>query len=158
MQKRPKSVPRDAARGLGKGLGREPWWSWVVFLAPVVICGCGYGPEGPTGSVTGKVTYQGSPVSEGAVSFFCAESNTMAGGTLGPDGSYTLLFAGGPQVPVGTYKVTVNPPARSHEPGQAPPPLKEYPNIPAKYRDRATSDLEAQITEDTLVFNFDLTE
>ena len=129
------------------------------ILVSLVICGCGgVDPEGSTGKVTGKVTYQGAPVSEGTVSFFCRQTNVTAGGKLQSDGSFTLLFAGGPKVPIGEYVVTVHPPNLDIEPGQPPPPHKEYPNIPHKYRSRQSTDLSFQIKETSQQAKFELTD
>ena len=128
----------------------------VLVLASMLI-GCQKEDRyGPRGRVTGKVTYQGQPVSEGAISFFNSETSVTTSGTLEPDGSYTLLFAGSQDVPVGKYIVTVHPPSVSHEPGEAPPPQKEYPNIPFKYRGRQSTDLSAQVEAKDQEFNFDL--
>jgi len=129
----------------------------LVLLLGLMLSGCQKEDRyGPRGRVTGKVTYEGQPVSEGAVSFFNAESSITTSGKLEADGSYTLMFAGSQDVPLGKYIVTVHPPSVSHEPGEAPPPQKEYPDIPFKYRERQTTDLTAEVEAKDQEFDFEL--
>lgn len=83
----------------------------LIALAPA-MSGCGPGgPAGPQGKVHGKVTYQGKPITTGAVVSFITEGGgTGASGLVKEDGSYELLSANGNQIPAGSYKVLITPP------------------------------------------------
>jgi hypothetical protein len=59
--------------------------------------GCGQ----PTGYVTGKVTYQGRPLTSGAVTFH-GEDGRVDSGPINSEGNYVVANA-----PSGTVKVTV---------------------------------------------------
>ena len=112
----------------------------LLLLAPTLV-GCGAGEA--KGRIAGKVTFQGQPVSEGIVVFRGAEKSVHITAELRSDGSYTVATAKGVGLPPGTYQVCVCPPA-IHVPttvGGAAPKIKQYPNIPAKYRDIKTSGL-----------------
>ena len=87
----------------------------VLALCPCLAAfvGCsGSGLSGPTGTVSGKVTYNGNPVPAGCtVTFVHDETSLAAAGQTGADGSYTLQMQGGGDVPAGAYKISVGPPA-----------------------------------------------
>jgi hypothetical protein len=73
-----------------------------AFLAVVltVIPGCSTGTP-PRNSVTGKVTLNGQPVSEGLVTFH-GQNGQSANGSICPDGSYTI-----DDPPLGLCQITV---------------------------------------------------
>lgn len=76
----------------------------IALLACVGGCFGGGGP--PSGSVTGKVTIDGQPLTGGSIRFHpaSAEAKSKAsGGVIGPDGSYSV-----PDAPLGACKVTVD--------------------------------------------------
>jgi hypothetical protein len=116
-----------------------------ALLLGVAIMGCG----AKGGQVSGKVTFQGKPLTSGTVLFHCADGS-VAHALLASDGSYAI-----PNVPPGEAKITV----KSHGPvplgmirgaSKAPggkPPPKELPAalkfvpIPAAYGDPAQSGL-----------------
>ncbi len=121
------------------------------------LAGCGEGgDEFPTGTVSGKVTFDGKPVTEGKISFINEELGYGAGATLGSDGSYQLEEGRG--IRLGDYKVAVRPPlvGGSPEDPDDPPKPKEMPNIPEKYRQFETSGLSAAVKEGGNEFTFDL--
>jgi len=112
----------------------------VLFVA-VMLSGCG--DAGPKRyPVRGRVTYEGKPVTTGNVTFV-PEHGPMAGGTIGPDGSYTL------QAVAGTHRVAVKavpapPPGMNpmqNPEGYVPP----APLVPAKYNRTATSGLTVEV-------------
>ncbi len=115
--------------------------SLMLLLLALTLVGCGAGEA--KGRIAGRVTFQGQPVSEGIVVFRGAEKSVHITAELRSDGSYTVATAKGVGLPPGTYQVCVCPPA-IHVPttvGGAAPKIKQYPNIPAKYRDIKTSGL-----------------
>lgn len=65
------------------------------------------------------------------------------------DGHYEVNTANGAGLPLATYEVFVSPPPSEAVTGvfNQKPPLKEYPNIPPKYRDSKTSGLILTLQE-----------
>lgn len=125
-----------------------------VVLLMVTLLGCGN--SGPKAwPVTGKVTYQGKPVSAASIRF----SNPQAGvdllTKLDADGKYAVVTANGPGLPDGTYQVAIMPTAKSAPIGTfGPPPTVKRPDIPEKYRSPSTSGLS--ITVKSAASNFDV--
>ncbi len=73
----------------------------VVALFVVGFTGGLTGCNRPAGSVTGKVTFQGRPLSAGTVILYC-ENRQIFHGLIGPNGTYTIS-----NVPPGQVRVTV---------------------------------------------------
>src|SRR3954453_15047519 len=93
----------------------------VLVTAALCLFGCGGHPSKPKlGRVSGKVTYNGQPVTKGLVSFVPsggpgAQTGQAAPGEIGPDGSYTLTtFENGDGAVLGEHKVLVQ--AREEDP------------------------------------------
>lgn len=81
---------------------------WAVgFLVFLSAAGCG----GATAIVSGKVTYEGKPVTSGYVAFYSADGQTVTG-RIDDEGQYTVSKA-----PVGDVKVAVF----TTDPAQKPP-------------------------------------
>ena len=107
------------------------------------------------GRIAGKVTFQGTPLSEGLVFFSNNDKGIHMSGEVKPDGSYEIITAKGAGLPLGTYQVRVRPPL---EPlpagiGLVAPKSKEHPNIPAKYREYETSGLTITVKDGTNQFD-----
>jgi hypothetical protein len=68
----------------------------IAWLALLVLFGCAR-----TGTVTGKVTYQGRPVRHGTVIGLNIAKSAQSG-VIEPDGTYTI-----PAVPYGEFKIAV---------------------------------------------------
>lgn len=80
--------------------------SAVALLAALALVGCGVGSKGPQGraSVSGKVTYKGTPLNGGWIVFtITKDTKQQDGGPIRADGTYTLTNA-----PVGPVKVRIN--------------------------------------------------
>jgi hypothetical protein len=92
---------------LGTRLGRRGWL--VLFLTLPALSGCG----GGTGTVSGKVTSRGQPVTAGTVVFDGGDGR-LSTANITPQGTYTA-----PRVPLGLVKVAV---LRPEERG--PPPMR----------------------------------
>lgn len=130
--------------------------SIVLIAALLLISGCGSGE--PMGKVSGKVTFQGAPVSEGTVTFVNQEQGGLAAGELKPDGTYTLFSTTGGLKP-GTYKVAIRPPdVEIPGDGSTAPSMrpKDVDNIPKKYHNGETSGFEAVVKEGKNEFDFDM--
>ena len=130
----------------------------LVAALVVIIAGCNGSGE-PTGTVTGRVTFEGAPLSEGTVSFSSeGGSSIVASAVVQSDGAYVLELGEDARIPIGQYKVSVHPPAPPFDPANpAPLEIKEYPNIPPRYRDPASSPLQVDIVEGKQEWDFDLT-
>jgi len=113
----------------------------------LIFAGCGSGEV--KGRVSGKVTFQGQPVSEGIVVFRHAEMGVHITAELQSDGSYRVVSAKGMGLPLGTFHVCVCPPPIhvATAVGGPPPKIKQYSNIPQKYRDVKTSGLTLTVKQ-----------
>ncbi len=110
---------------------------WLL-VAAVMLCGCG-GSGKPEGSVAGKVTYNGNPVTSGTVNFL----STAGVGAQAPINNGTYQVNG--PLATGEYSVYVAPPLPTPQPPgtkPAPPPKFE---VPAKYRDAKQSGLKVTV-------------
>lgn len=121
---------------------------WAACFLVSWVIGCGGGSREPVGQVTGKVTFGGSPVTEGTISFM-SKTGRSGAGKLNSDGSFTIASEN-QGLPPGTYKVVVVPPeVEVPGDGTSLPAMihKEMPNIPEKYRSEETTDLQVTIKE-----------
>ncbi len=142
----------------------------VAAVAAAVGCSGSDGPqlpEGPKGQVTGKVTYNGSPVPAGSVVNFAPldEDGIAAVGTVASDGSYELSSRGASAVVPGKYAVIVSAPSavtdtsdeeamrRLYENGEAE--AKKDP-FPSRYTQVATSGLEFDVAEGEQTIDIEL--
>lgn len=111
--------------------------SWAVLCgAAVLLTGCGGGSSKPVGSVTGVVSLSGTPLTEGVVNLYSADSGSGAIAKIGADGKFKIDG----ELPTGTYSVTVRPPG----PTPDNPKLKPT-RIPKKYHADKTTDLTAKV-------------
>lgn len=156
FQDRPLLVTRT-----GPAPGRRHTSPLLVTLALIFpACGPSEGPE--LAPVTGKVTYQGKPITQGIVSFQpAAPDGTPATGTIGPDGTYSLQTADAEGARLGEYRVVIS--ARKEpeqEPDSATPPLKKLPKVesqlPLKYEDLEKAQLTKKVDSGHNTINFDL--
>ena len=117
----------------------------VVLLTGCLICACswiGCGQGNPTGSISGKVTHNGEPLTTGVVMFLDSDAGIGASAELDADGVYEVL-----SLPTGQYQVAIQaPPAPSPEEVASGAQLEKL-EIPDKYLDPQTSGLTATITE-----------
>lgn len=131
--------------GLRRGLG--------LLLLGIALAGCSR-PE-VLGPVSGKVTFQGAPVSKGMIVFSNLEKGVTIQAKLDEDGSYEVEMAKGAGLPLGTYQVCIVPPIPEVTTSwpMAPPKLPSYANIPERYRDARTSELVVEVTGNGVVFD-----
>lgn len=105
----------------------------VPVAVALVAAGCGGGGK-PTGTVAGKVMYNGAPVAAGMVNFL-SPTGSAAQAKIAAGGSYAVADP----LEAGEYKVFVSPPLPEPQPPgtrPAPPPKFE---VPARFRDPASS-------------------
>jgi hypothetical protein len=146
--------------------------SLVLTLSAALLIGCSDTSRPKLGRVSGKVTYNGQPVSKGIVSFVPrsgpgAQTGQGATGEIGPDGSYTLTtFENADGAVLGEHTVLVI--AREEDPaikGHGMPipdaqgqmklkPAKHL--VPEKYATAANSPLRYTVQEGTNTHNIEL--
>ncbi len=81
----------------------------LVALVLLLSCTCiGCGPGGPAlGTVSGVVTLDGKPVTDGLITFSPEGGGPTATGTTDATGKYELISGDRKGAPVGKHKVTV---------------------------------------------------
>jgi hypothetical protein len=128
-----------------------------VLILTLALAGCGSGEV--RGRIAGKVTYRGQAVSEGILVFSDDEKGVHITTKLNPDGSYELRTAKGVGLPVGTYRVSVCPPPSAPakisfaSDATTSTEIKQYADIPQKYREQATSGLIVTVSEGENTFD-----
>src|SRR5262245_53639354 len=137
--------------------------SLALVASAAFLLGCGDTSRPKLGRVSGKVTYNGQPVTRGIVSFVPrggpgAQTGQPATGEIGPDGTYTLTtFEKGDGAVLGEHTVLVL--AREEDPaikghGMPIPDAKGQMKIkpakslvPEKYATAADSPLRYTVQE-----------
>lgn len=112
----------------------------LAALVPAFV-GCG---QKEYGSVSGKVTVQGRPVTEGTLVFSDTGWGHYMTAPINPDGTYSIKATRTSGLLVdGIYTVTINPPILEAPMGlpKAPPKTKPFP-VPSKYQNLKTTDLK----------------
>ncbi len=148
----------------------HPLCCWTAGVLGLLLCGvlsgCGDSrPKVERGIVRGTVKFGDKPVTDGIVRFESAKGVSQ-GAELGPDGKYEVKTHESVGLPPDTYQVSIVPrigPAPGEvllvqEPPQASDE-KEFPHIPPKVRDFATSGLSITVSVgENPAFDFDLSQ
>jgi hypothetical protein len=123
-----------------------------------IAFGCGQAPE-PYGVIQGRVTYQGKPVPHAVVMFESTAQELTISADADEQGNYKAIRSVDvPGLPIGSYRVAVTPPL--FYPGLGPvgknpgPPIRD--DIPASYRQSATSGLTIDVSKDGSEAPFDI--
>lgn len=100
--------------------------------------------DGPTGTVSGSVTFKEQPVAEGVISLYDRKRGIGYSADI-----VAGEFRWTDPVLTGTYEVTISPPpsplpTEGTDPGM---PQRKYADIPVRYRSASTSGLVAEIIE-----------
>ncbi len=132
----------------------------VAFVLPAIFVGCG-GSSGPEmARVSGKVTYQGKPLTKGTISFISNDpSGSNANSVIGPDGSYSLQTTNpNDGAVVGEYRVIVSDidPNALNTPAPGEPVKKQERLIPEKYEKPDTSGLTRKVVSGSNSFDIAL--
>lgn len=140
-------------------------WARLATAAVVLAgmaAGCG-GTDGPElARVTGTVSYQGTPLTKGTISFQPTDPNgNPAVGTIESDGTYSLQTTEpGDGARLGSYNVAIRSVEGEPEvpldyiPKKKPPAPKSL--IPEKYANPMVSGLTATVESGSNTINFDL--
>ena len=145
------------------------FWT-LLSVAGLAFCdGCGSG-AGPTGTVSGTVTFNGQPVPAGTTVAFVSDKGYTAAGVVEKEGRYQLLTGKRDKhIPAASYQATVSPPANEMSEAEysammqasgskarlAPRPT-EMPVIPPKYFNKATSGLSFTVVKGKNTFDIKL--
>ena len=123
----------------------------AVLIAAAALSALGCGSAEKPIDVSGKVTFRGEPVAEGAIQFIEDRTGRGMQVDLGPDGGYAArLFAG-------EYKVAVTPPyIVDNSRGMPNPYYKKVRNIPTKYHSTATSGFTAAVNKGRTTHDFNM--
>ena len=126
-------------------IGRIAMMAFAVVLL-VGFAGCGAlssAPPAPTTvPVTGKVTYQGRPLTKGTVMFEPEGAGKEGRGEIQPDGTYVLsTYKKDDGAVLGNHHVTV---------------LNADKMVPQKYAGRGTSKLEMEVSEGKTDYSINL--
>jgi hypothetical protein len=150
-----------------------------ILLLPlflILAAGCNKGNPNAPAEVYGTVTYKGSPVTAGYVTFYAPNDSGVYNINIKPDGTFSQT-----DVPVGEMTITVetesaNPNKKkpsdygggrggaitvSPKPGNAgggSAPAGDYVKIPAKYADRKKSGLTYTVTKGKQKHDIELTD
>tara|TARA_R110002095_G_scaffold190094_2_gene167789 strand:- start:4087 stop:4488 length:402 start_codon:yes stop_codon:yes gene_type:complete len=123
----------------------------VVLFVCLTAIGCGGANTDlpSTAPVTGRVTYQDQPVSNGLVTFHPANGSKPASGQTGKNGDFTLsTFERGDGAIFGKHKVTIVAYQEGQDVSIVSADKLAY-AVPKKYVNEATTSLEAEVKEGT---------
>lgn len=120
--------------------------SIAVGVLMLATFGCQRGEV--LGKVSGTVTLDAKPVSDGLVIFSNPAKGVYITATLDAEGKYAVQTANGFGLPLGDYQIAVSPPlpqpAMPGAPKASPPPPS---SIPARYLRYETSGLAMTVSE-----------
>lgn len=131
---------------------------WLSFFALSLVLCLSVGCNGEKATLTGKVSFRGTPIAKGQVVFESGK-NTFVG--MIEDGQYTARTKGSTSLPLGTYKATVWPPIPERK---INPKTAEYEAVspvdvsmyPKKYQDELTSGLSVILEPGAQVYDIDM--
>jgi len=123
----------------------------------IMLLAAGCAREEVLGPVTGEVTFKGKAVTEGRVVFSNFETGVFIGADLNEAGAFEVQMAKGHGLPLGEYTVTIEPPLPTVVTGDASKaPVRQFPQLPQKYRQTATSPLRLIVKEGPNPCRFEL--
>lgn len=151
-------------------LHKEPPAALIAFVCVVLLTALlsGCRPSGPAyWPISGKVTFQGTPVAIGQIHICNAKAGIDIIESLDANGQYTIVTGRKQGLPEGEYQVAIIPKLdfsrMKCEPNGRPIPStmpseaeRNPPNIPRKYRDPATSGLTLTVKSGANLFDIDM--
>lgn len=117
------------------------WFSLVALFGSVVLAGCGPA-EAPSGTVSGTVNLDGTPLESGEITFISSNGGAASGAIT--NGQFKLDGS----LPLGEYKVGVGAAPLTEAPGaegdSAAPPAS---SVPAGYHTPSSSGITQNIQQ-----------
>lgn len=142
------------------GVGRSAWFFAAAALLPLAA-GCGGNNAPALCLVTGKVMKADGVALTGGLVTFASNEGFSASAPIKADGTYAVTSQFGNGLPLGVYKVMITPADQMEVlDGDAPPPRLQKTGtgeIPAKYRDFATSGWQFEAAKTSQTFDLKLT-
>lgn len=121
----------------------------------LLATGCG-GKEKTYGQVGGRVVSAGKPVVEAVVLFEDPTQHLFIQATTDKDGYYQFDKLPGGGLPVGSYRIAVQPPVEEIKTGEPIPPPKPFPKIDPSLLEPAKSGLTLEVKIGKNPFDIDL--
>jgi len=150
-------------------------FAWQLAIVTLIAC-LGCKPSKPSGSVTGKVQYQGESAATAGSHVYFEQSSTgyIASSEIQDDGTYSLKYQGTSQIPLGEFTVFVGPPetnlsekeffalkakvdADFRRRGKKPPASPDW-TLPERYYLSSTSPLRETVEQGENTINILLQE
>ena len=139
----------------------------TACVVAVGASGCNGGgmPDGATGTVGGKVTYEGAAVPAGCVVSFMGPKGITGSGQTDAAGAYTISMRDGKEVLVGKYRIAITPPAPAPLSDEEAMKLsmsgktttQKVKEVPDKYRSPEGSPLSFEVKEGPNTFDIAMT-
>jgi hypothetical protein len=108
------------------------------------MSGCGIGG----GDLSGKVSFKGSPVTDGWVTLnYPNGEHSPVSGLIRPDGTYRIAGC-----PTGEARVTIRPASNKGKKSNGP----KAPSIPTRYTDTGKTDVVCHVSGGAQTFDIDL--
>jgi hypothetical protein len=125
-----------------------------LFVAVVaLVVGCG--GDGGWGDVSGTVSYDGTPVEDGAISFIPVDGKGQGGGGTIKDGKYTAkVSAGNMKVQISGSKVVGK--KKVYNTPDSPEMSVTAEILPPKYSDRDKTELTFEVAPGPSTKNWEL--
>lgn len=127
------------------------------ILIAIVGCALAVGCDRPkpTGKLQGRVTFEGDPVTEAQIQIQSQVTGVAAAAALDGDGNFKFDTP----ITVGEYAVSITPVFDIPPAGTVSGPITapERPDVPARYRNAATSGFVVEVTEGETKFEADMT-
>ena len=124
-----------------------------VALCVAILGLAGCEAAKPEGTVSGKVTYKGSPLASGTVNFHASDKGTASQANLDSNGAFKLPGT----LPAGNYKVFVLPPVPQQLPPGTAQPKVDF-NLPPKFQDLGQTPVTKEVKAGSNEFTIDLAD
>jgi hypothetical protein len=128
-----------------------------LLLLSLLMYSGGCQPAQPLGDVHGRVSFRGTPIKAGIVGFDGGTATVTMTANVNENGEFRVSMAKGYGLPLGTYRVAIYPFVADLPIGSKERPApREFPDIPQRYRQPATSELTITVTPGDNPYDIDM--